>query len=63
VTVSFQNNDTGVPHDFGVDIPGVPHTNTCYGPCSDTLQFQAPPGSFRFFCTVHIDMNGSFTVR
>jgi plastocyanin len=64
VTVNFRNNDTAVPHDitFG-PIPGLPHGNTCNGPCTDTYTFTAPaPGSYQFFCTVHAEMLGSFIV-
>jgi plastocyanin len=64
VTVNFTNNDTGVPHDFGVSLPGVAHTEACNGPCTRTLTFNSgAPGSFTFQCSIHSDMVGTFTVN
>jgi len=63
VTVNFTNNDAGVPHDFGVSLPGVAHTEGCPGPCTRTISFNSgPPGSFTFQCSIHADMVGDFTV-
>jgi plastocyanin len=63
VTVNFTNNDAGVPHDFGVSLPGVAHTLACNGPCMASLSFNSgPPGSFTFQCSIHSDMVGIFTV-
>ena len=64
VTVNFTNNDASVPHDFGVSIPFVPHTNTCPGPCNGSISFNSgPPGSYTFQCSVHADMVGPFIVN
>jgi plastocyanin len=64
VTVNFQNNDTNVPHDFGVSLPGVAHTATCNGPCSGSIAFNSgAPGAYTFQCSVHQEMVGDFTVR
>ena len=63
VTVTLQNNDLAVPHDFGVSIPGVPHTETCPGPCTRSITFVAPAGTYSFQCSLHIDMVGSFVAR
>jgi hypothetical protein len=64
VTVNFTNNDTAVPHDFGVSIPQVPHTATCDGPCQASLTFNSgPPARHTFQCTIHVDMVGDFIVN
>ena len=64
VTVNFTNNDTSVPHDFGVSIPFVPHTNTCNGPCTGSITFNSgPAGTYTFQCSVHADMVGPFIVN
>jgi plastocyanin len=60
VTVNFQNNDTAVPHDFGVSIAGVPHTETCPGPCTRSITFTAPRGVYTFQCSIHPEMVGPF---
>jgi plastocyanin len=63
VTVNFRNNEPGEPHDLSFSIPGLGHGNTCEGPCTDSYTFTAPAaGTYDFFCTVHIDMVGTFVV-
>jgi plastocyanin len=71
VTVSLQNTDAGVAHDVtfgpapgGPVALGLPHGNTCFGPCADRYTFAAPsrPGRYLFFCTVHEGMEGEFFV-
>jgi plastocyanin len=63
VTVNFTNIDTAVQHDLSFAIPGLPHGNTCPGPCTDSYNFTAPaPGNYAFFCTVHAEMVGNFAV-
>jgi Cupredoxin-like domain len=62
VTVTFTNSDSE-PHDFGVSIPAVPHTETCRGPCSRSLTFNTgAPGNYSFQCTLHQGMVGVLTV-
>ena len=64
VTVNFTTNHTSVPHDFGVSIPFVPHTNTCNGPCTGSITFNSgPAGTYTFQCSVHADMVGPFIVN
>ena len=63
VTVTFQNNDNLVPHDFGVSIAGVPHTETCSGPCTRSITFTAPRGTYSFQCSLHPDMLGTFVAN
>jgi plastocyanin len=63
VTVKFTNTDVGVAHDLTFSIAGLGHGHTCVGPCSDTYSFTAPAaGRYDFFCTVHIEMIGTFAV-
>ncbi|MGE0056358.1 MAG: cupredoxin domain-containing protein [Dehalococcoidia bacterium] len=63
VTVSFRNEDAGVAHDVSFGIAGLGHGHTCAGPCTDSYSFVAPaPGTYDFFCTVHIDMTGKLIV-
>jgi hypothetical protein len=62
VTVTFTNSDSE-PHDFGVSIPYVPHTEACRGPCSRSLTFNTgAPGNYSFQCTLHQGMVGVLTV-
>jgi hypothetical protein len=62
VTVTFTNSDSE-PHDFGVSIPNVPHTEACRGPCTRSLTFNTgPPSNYSFQCTLHQGMVGVLTV-
>jgi hypothetical protein len=62
VTVTFTNSDAE-PHDFGVSIPAVPHTEACRGPCTRSLTFNTgAPGNYSFQCTLHQGMVGVLTV-
>ena len=64
VTVNFENNDTGVPHDFGVSLPDVEPTDTCEGPCSGSITFDSgEAGAYTFQCRVHPEMTGEFIVE
>jgi plastocyanin len=60
VTLTLVNNDQAIPHDIGVSIAGVPHTQTCSGPCTRSITFTAPRGTYTFQCSLHPDMVGSF---
>jgi plastocyanin len=63
VTINLDNKDLSVPHDVGVNLPGVAHSDTCSGPCSRSITFTAPgPGTYQFFCSTHTDMKGTFSV-
>jgi len=63
VTATLQNDDTGVEHNLTFSLPGLPHGETCAGPCTRTQTFQAPAaGSYFFLCTIH-DMSGAFVVQ
>jgi plastocyanin len=62
VTAILQNEEPGVQHNLSFTVPGLPHGETCLGPCTETQTFTAPaPSRFLFFCTVH-DMTGDFFV-
>ncbi len=62
VTATLQNDDTGVQHNLTFSLPGLPHGDTCTGPCTATQTFTAAtPGSYFFLCTIH-DMVGTFVV-
>jgi plastocyanin len=63
VTVNLRNEDAAVAHDISFSIAGLGHGHTCFGPCTDSYTFTAPaPGSYPFFCTVHIEMQGTLVV-
>jgi plastocyanin len=63
VTITLDNKDLAVPHDVGVNLPGVAKSETCSGPCVRGITFTAPAaGSYQFFCSTHIDMKGTFTI-
>jgi plastocyanin len=59
VTVTLQNNDVDIAHDFGVSLLDVPHTETCFGPCEGSITFVAPRGTYSFHCSVHAEMVGT----
>jgi plastocyanin len=63
VTATLQNDDPDTDHNLTFGLPGLPHGETCKGPCARTQTFTAPAsgGSFFFLCTVH-DMFGTFVV-
>jgi plastocyanin len=64
VTVIFNNTDTGVPHDFGVTVPGAARTDICNGPCTDSTTFTSgDAATYQFNCSVHPQMQGTFTVQ
>lgn len=62
ITVVFTNTDTGVLHDFGVSIPAVEHSETCTGPCSDSITFNSgSAGRYSFQCSIHPDPSWRFS--
>lgn len=63
VTATLQNDDPGVEHNLSFSLAGLPHGETCAGPCSRTQTFTASgAGSYYFLCTLH-DMVGTFIVE
>src|SRR3954452_17401240 len=67
-TLTFDNQDSGVPHDIAI-FPDASATNPLFtgdivvGPKSVDYQIPAlKPGSYFFHCDVHPDMNGTVTV-
>ncbi|HTY81255.1 MAG TPA: cupredoxin domain-containing protein [Dehalococcoidales bacterium] len=71
VTVNFDNQDAGVPHNFSVYTNSSASTpifqgQIITGPLKTTYQFTAPsqPGTYFFRCDVHpTQMTGSFIVQ
>ena len=62
VTATLVNEDAGVEHNLTFSLPGLPHGDTCAGPCTATQVFTAgPPGTYYFLCTIH-SMFGQFVV-
>lgn len=62
VIATLQNDDAGIEHNLTFSLPGLPHGETCKGPCSQTQTFKAEvAGSYFFLCTIH-DMVGTFIV-
>jgi plastocyanin len=63
VTLVMKNEDSGVPHDLGVNVVGGGRTETCSGPCTSSFAFAAHvPGSYHFFCSLHPEMVGDLHV-
>jgi plastocyanin len=60
VTVTFNNNDTGIPHNFHIQAGQVDaKTDIAPGPDTQTLEFTIDEaGSYTFICDVHPDMTG-----
>ncbi len=71
VTVNFDNQDNGIPHNFSVYTDQSASKSifvgqTITGPAKTTYKFTAPstPGSYYFRCDVHPTiMTGSFIVQ
>ncbi|MEX0783480.1 MAG: hypothetical protein WD557_12590 [Dehalococcoidia bacterium] len=62
VVATLQNDDADVEHNLSFSLPGLPHGDTCKGPCTRSQTFTAPAaGSYFFLCTLH-DMSGNFIV-
>ena len=62
VTATLQNDDAGIEHNLTFSLPGLPHGETCKGPCTETQTLKAETaGSYFFLCTIH-DMVGTFIV-
>lgn len=62
IAATMQNDDAGQEHNLTFGLPGLPHGNTCKGPCASTQVFKVDaPGAYSFLCTIH-DMFGTFTV-
>jgi plastocyanin len=72
VTVRFDNEDQGVPHNWALytddsateAIAGA-NENICTGPCQAEITFELPgPGTYFFRCDVHpTQMTGTFVVQ
>lgn len=71
VTVNFDNEDNGIPHNFAVYTDSSASQSifvgdTITGPDTTTYTFTAPsdPGTYYFRCDVHPEqMNGDFIVQ
>ena len=71
VTINFDNQDSGIPHNFAVYTDSSAGTTifigeTITGPNKTTYTFTAPttPGSYFFRCDIHpTKMTGTFTVQ
>ncbi|MGB4578296.1 MAG: cupredoxin domain-containing protein [Methanoculleus sp.] len=71
VTVDFDNEDDGIPHNFAVYTDSsatdtIFSGETITGPDTTTYTFTAPsdPGTYYFRCDVHPEqMNGDFVVQ
>jgi plastocyanin len=72
VTVRFENEDAGVPHNWAVytddsasDAIAGASEGICTAPCSEDITFELPaPGEYFFRCDVHpTQMKGTFIVQ
>ena len=66
VTVTYDNQDEGVPHNLRFDLKGSPspQTRTANGPDVQTITFSvAEPGEYTYICDVHPSaMRGTLVV-
>jgi plastocyanin len=66
-TITFENRDGGVPHNFHIEggAAGDFKTDIESGPVTQTLTFTiTEPGTYTFLCDVHPpQMTGTLTVR
>ncbi len=69
ITITFNNQDSGIPHDFAVYkdqgfTQKVDATPIKSGPDSEDLTLNLQPGTYYFRCDVHPDqMKGTLTVQ
>jgi plastocyanin len=70
VTIEFDNRDAGVIHNFHVyrgedsDGESVAETELETGPVTQTVTFDAEPGTYYYVCDVHpTTMEGTLTVE
>lgn len=63
-TVIFNNNDTGIPHNFHVQAGDVDaKTDIAPGPDTQSLEFTIDEaGTYTFICDVHPNMTGEVVV-
>lgn len=64
VTVTFDNEDSGIPHNFTVwdseaQNEVLAETSTFNGVATESVTFSLPPGEYYFNCTVHPSMEGT----
>jgi plastocyanin len=66
LTITFDNQDAGVPHDLVLKAGDVKlaATEIITGPATTTLAIQPlQPGAYQFTCSVHPNMTGTLTVE
>jgi plastocyanin len=73
VTITVNNTDDGVPHNFAVywskqdaeaGAPPLASTEICAGPCKRVVNLRLPAGQYFFRCDVHPqEMTGQLTVQ
>ena len=67
VTVTYDNQDGGVPHNLRFDLKGSPspQTSTANGPDTQTITFSVPEvGKYTYVCDVHpAAMRGTLVVE
>ena len=63
VTVTIENLDRGIPHNFHVRSPDDPKTELEDGIVTQTLRFTIDePGEYTFVCDAHLQMTGTIEV-
>ncbi|MDE0805517.1 MAG: cupredoxin domain-containing protein [Acidimicrobiales bacterium] len=63
VTVTVENRDRGIPHNFHVRSPGDPKTELEDGIVTQMLRFSIDePGEYVFVCDAHLQMTGTVEV-
>ena len=63
VTVTVENRDRGIPHNFHVRSLGDPKTELEDGIVTQTLRFAIDePGEYTFVCDAHVQMRGTVEV-
>lgn len=63
VTLTFQNHDDGITHNFHLDAPGDPATDIFAGPGDRELELQLGDGEYEFRCDVHSQMRGTLVAE
>jgi plastocyanin len=67
LTLTFRNQDNGIPHDVDIKDPSggdVFKTDITTGPTDKSYDFgPLQPGTYSFVCNVHPNMTGTLTVQ
>lgn len=63
VTLTFENHDDGITHNFHLDAPADPATDVFAGPGERELELRLDEGEYEYRCDVHSQMRGTLVAE